>query len=75
MLQSVQGVFRDGKVEFTEPVPRIEQARVLITFLPESGPIDLQKLRIDTTAAVELRSRFGLIAEDWERPEMDVYDE
>lgn len=33
MLTTVEGVFKDGKIELRE-VPSTEQARVLVTFLP-----------------------------------------
>lgn len=36
MLQSVEGVYRDGKVELLEPAPTNAGGRVIITFLPPS---------------------------------------
>ncbi len=41
MLTTVEGVFRDGRIELREEPPTVEQARVIVTFLPgplESGP-------------------------------------
>ena len=35
MLTTVEGVFRDGHVELREAPPPVEQARVIVTFLPE----------------------------------------
>ena len=75
MLRSVEGVYRDGKIELTEIPPEITEARVIVTFLPKEGPIDLRALGISEEQAAELRWRFQAFAEDWERPEMDVYDE
>ena len=40
MLTTVEGVFRDGRIELREAPPRVEEARVIVTFLPgpsESG--------------------------------------
>ena len=34
MLQSVEGIYRDGKVELLEPAPGNAGARVIVTFLP-----------------------------------------
>lgn len=38
-------------------------------------PINLAERGISTEQAAELRWRFQAIAEDWNRPEMDIYDE
>jgi len=47
----------------------------------EEGPFaaphcefDLRELGIDKQQAADLRWRLQTFAEDWERPEMDVYD-
>jgi len=36
MLTTVEGIFRDGHVELREAPPPGEQARVIVTFLPEA---------------------------------------
>jgi len=46
---------------------------VIVTFLP-SEQIRLGDHGIDMTQAAELRARLVAFADDWERPEMDVYD-
>lgn len=73
MLRTIEGVFRDGKVELSEPTPVEEGARVLVTVL-EQGPVDLASVGVTEEAAAELRWRLQSVAEDWERPEMAVYD-
>jgi len=75
MLKSVEGVYRDGKVELLEKPQDLKEARVIVTFLPKLGPIDLRARGIDEEQAAELRWGFGAAAEDWDRPEMDVYDD
>ena len=35
MLATVQGIFENGRVELREDPPRVERARVIVTFLPE----------------------------------------
>lgn len=35
MITTVWGVFRDGKVELSEPIPVPEGTRVLVTALPD----------------------------------------
>ena len=36
--------------------------------------IDLQKRGIDKARAADLRERLATFAEDWESPEMSIYD-
>ena len=40
-----------------------------------SGHIDLREQGIDESLAAELRAGFATFAEDWDAPEMDIYDE
>ncbi len=74
MLTTVEGVFQDGKIELTEPAPEGVSGRVIVTFLPDPRSIDLRERGIDEEQAADLRARLRAIAEDWQRPEMDVYD-
>jgi len=37
MLKSVEGVYRDGKVELLEPAPTNSTGRVIVTFLPPAS--------------------------------------
>ena len=73
MLTSVEGGYRDGKVELLEPPPPNAAGRVLVTFLSPTT-IDLASRGIDERQASDLRRRLAAFAEDWDRPEMDVYD-
>ena len=75
MLHSVEGVYRDGKVELLETPEGLGEARVIVTFLPAKGPIDLRARGISEAEAAELRWRLAAFAEDWNRPDMDIYDE
>lgn len=73
MLNSVEGVYRDGKVELLEPAPQNAAARVIVTFLSPLT-VDLAKRGIDEHQAADLRRRVAAFADDWDRPEMDAYD-
>lgn len=72
MLRTVEGVFRDGKVELLEPVPAELEGRVIVTFLAEA--IDLARRGIQPAQAADLRNRLKAFAADWDQPDMDVYD-
>ena len=74
MLRSVEGLYRDGKVNLLETPTDVVESRVIVTFLPPNGSIDLQSRGIDERQAADLRARLRTFAEDWDRPEMDVYD-
>jgi hypothetical protein len=74
MIQSVEGIYHNGKVELLETPPTVSDARVIVTFLPANGPIDLASRQIDSKQAESLRVRLRAFEEDWLRPEMDAYD-
>lgn len=75
MLNSIEGIYRKGKVELAEVPSNIDDdTRAIVTFL-KSGSIDLRKRGIDEAQAADLRSRLSTFAEDWNSPEMDIYDD
>ena len=75
MLKSVEGVFREGKVELLEPPPDLKETRVIITFLSKEGPVNLRARGISEQQAAEMRWGFGAGAEDWDSPDMDIYND
>ena len=75
MLKSVEGVYREGKVELLESVPEGMTGRVIVTFVSSpAGAVDLAARGIGPEQAADLRHRLAAFAEDWQRPEMDAYD-
>ena len=74
MLKSVEGIYRDGKIDLTE-LPRDvrDDTRVIVTFL-ETRHLDLQARGIDEAQAAELRAQLGTFAEEWDSPDMALYD-
>ena len=70
MLTTIAGTFRDGRVELSETPKGIAEAKVLVTFLPNGAAPQLSREQL-----ADLRHRFQAFAEDWERPEMDIYDQ
>lgn len=75
MLRSVEGVYRNGKIELMEALGNVhDETHVIVTFL-ESSPIDLRSRGIDEAQAADLRARLKTFTEDWESPEMEVYDD
>jgi len=82
MLQTVKGIYREGTIELLEKPKTISQARVIVTFLNENKSektdktdgVNLAERNISAKEAATQRAAFASFAEDWERPEMDVYD-
>jgi hypothetical protein len=75
MLRSVEGTYRDGKIELAESPPPGTTGRVIVTFV--SSPVwavDLAERGVGSEQAADLRHRLTTFAEDWRRPEMDAYD-
>ncbi len=73
MLKSVEGIYRDGKVELRErPGEVLDDTPVIVTFL-KPGCVDLRERGIDAGQAAELHARLGTFAEEWESPEMKAY--
>ena len=73
MLPSVQGVYRNGKIELDEPAPEGADGRVIVTFL-NTGALDLKDHQINPEQAADWRSRLSTFVEDWNDPAMDSYD-
>lgn len=75
MLTSIEGVYRNGRVELAEAPDDVpDETQVIVTFLP-SGSIDLKAHGIGPAEAAELRGSLAAFAEDWNQPEMDAYDD
>ncbi len=74
MLTSVEGVYRDGRIELMEnPSDVPEGTWVIVTFV-RSGDIDLKSQGIDREQAKTLHASLGTFSEDWGSPEMSIYD-
>lgn len=74
MSKTIEGIYSNGKIELSETPDDIrEGTRVIVSFLPQ-GAINLSEHGIDKAQAAELRARFACFTEDWESPEMSIYD-
>jgi hypothetical protein len=75
LVKSVEGIYRNGRVEVVEPLTEAEGSRVIVTWIQPAEPVDLRERGIDDSQAADLRNRLAAFAEDWDRPEMAVYDD
>ena len=74
MSTTVAGIYRRGTIDLFEcPANASEEDRVIVTFL-KPNEIDLASLGIGIEEAWTLRSSLATFAEDWDSPEMDIYD-
>ena len=75
MLTTGKGIYRNGQVELVEsPNNLLEGTRVIVT-LWETKTIDLASQGIDKAQAEILRTSLATFAEDWNSPEMSIYDD
>lgn len=74
MLQSVEGIYRNGKVELLETPNGMDGAQVIVTFLTTPDSVDLSSRGINQEQAANLRTKLQSFAEDWERSDMATYD-
>ena len=72
-MLTIEGIYKNGQIALSELPSNIGEAKVLVTFL-QPREIDLRTSDISEAQAAELRSKLSLMAEDWERPEMSIYD-
>lgn len=74
MLTAIQGIYRSGKIQLTEVPQNVrDDTPVIVTFLTY-GTIDLSTRGIDEAQAADLRTRLTTFAEEWDSPEMNIYD-
>ena len=74
MLVSVEGVYRNGRVELTENPDNIPEGTWVIVTFVKSNEIDLESQGIDREQAEILRANLATFSEDWDSPEMGIYD-
>lgn len=81
MMTSIQGVYRDGKVDLLEPPANVgDGTQIIVTFVgtltSDGGTVvDLPSRGMDTRQAADLRGRLATFAADWNEPTLDVYDD
>lgn len=75
MLKTVHGVYRNGEVALQETPGGIDDGTpVLVTFLVETS-VNLTDAGITPAEAAELRTRLSPFTEEWNSPELDIYDD
>jgi hypothetical protein len=74
MLTSVEGVYRDGRVELIENPSDVPEGTLAIVTFMRSDDIDLKSQDIDREQAEALRTSLATFSEDWNSPEMSIYD-
>ncbi|MCH8224927.1 MAG: hypothetical protein IIC97_03555 [Chloroflexi bacterium] len=75
MVKSVEGIYRNGRIDLIETPPDVlDETRVVVTFLGPTS-VDLPTRGIDEAQAADLRGRLASFIEEWESPDMDLYDD
>ena len=74
MLTTLQGVYRKGKIVLNNnPSDIPDETPVIVTFLGVEG-IDLRVRGISEEQAGALRAQLASFADEWDSPEMSIYD-
>jgi hypothetical protein len=73
MLKTLWATVRQGKIELVDSGELPEGIRVLVTLLPDDE-IDLKSQGVDREQAEALRTGLATFSEDWNSPEMSIYD-
>lgn len=74
MLTTVEGVYRDGRIELKSlPSNVLEESKVIVTFV-DPNDVDLSAHGIDRSQAEVLQNSLATFADDWNSPEMSIYD-
>jgi hypothetical protein len=74
MLISVEGVYRNGRIELTENPNNVPEGTCVIVTFVRSNEIDLESQGIDREQAKVLRGSLTTFSDDWSSPEMSIYD-
>jgi hypothetical protein len=74
MLVSVEGVYRNGRIELTESPNNVPEGTCVIVTFVRSNDIDLASQGIDREQAKTLRASLATFSDDWNSPEMSIYD-
>jgi hypothetical protein len=74
VLTIVEGIYRDGRIELKSlPSNVANEAKVIVTFV-DADVVDLADRGIDRSEAEILRNNLATFADDWNSPEMNIYD-
>jgi hypothetical protein len=74
MLTSVEGVYRNGRIELIESPSEVPEGTLAIVTFVRANDVDLQSQGIDREQAEYLRNSLATFAEDWDSSEMSIYD-
>lgn len=69
----MEGIYRNGRIELGLPINIKDETRVIVTFI-DSNDIELSDCGIDRLQAEALRANLATFADDWNSPEMSIYD-
>ena len=61
--------------KLVEPIIEVEGSGVIVTWVEPDRSVDLFERGINESQAADLRNRLSTFAQDWDNPEMNIYDE
>ncbi|WP_107668684.1 hypothetical protein [Cyanothece sp. BG0011] len=74
MLNSVTGTYINGEIKLNEYPPNIKEGTAVIVTFVSDDDINLSSQGISEEDAQKLRNHLTTFADDWNSPEMSIYD-
>lgn len=74
MLKTVTGIYDKGQIIVEKYPDNIKEGTSLIVTFLETPNIDLKSREINQEEAQNIRDNLVVFADDWNREEMDIYD-
>ena len=74
MMTSIEGTYRNGRIELGEPPASVPNGTPVIVTFMNTDDIDLRARGISQIQAAELHAALATF-EDWNEPEMDIYND
>jgi hypothetical protein len=65
MLLTLEGIYKDGKVQLAEMPAGVKQARVLVTFLPSEKNTPLHRMVYGQFAGERMSSEKDFLIAEW----------
>ena len=75
MATQLDGIYRNGRIDLAAIPHEAEGSRVVVTWVGSAETVDLRERGVGLEQAADLRFRLSAFRDDWDQPEMAVYDE
>ena len=75
MTTKINGVYRNGNIILNNIPSSLHEETHVIVIYTDDDSLDLKENGINEKQATELREQFTVFSEDWDSPDMSIYDD